>query len=190
MSVPVLALAPGRFSITNDWPSFCCMWSAISRPIMSGVEPGPNGTMIRTVLAGQSCAAAGATASNIVEKARAKVLFIKLAFLSMRSSSCADPVIARRAGVEAAVLRAARPRSPGGRRATIFSIAYRPPCLGTCHSLYCGRQGADLSEEPLIALVIGLVVFLGAHVFVTMRAQRAGVIARLGEGPYKGLMSL
>ncbi len=45
MSVPVMALAPGRFSITKDWPSFCCMWSAISRAIMSGVEPGPNGTI-------------------------------------------------------------------------------------------------------------------------------------------------
>ncbi|MGA7490884.1 MAG: NnrU family protein [Xanthobacteraceae bacterium] len=39
-------------------------------------------------------------------------------------------------------------------------------------------------------LVIGLVLFLGAHVFVTLRAPRAAVIARIGEGPYKGLMSL
>ena len=39
-------------------------------------------------------------------------------------------------------------------------------------------------------LVIGLVLFLGAHVFVTMRGPRAAVIARIGEWPYKGLMSL
>jgi len=39
-------------------------------------------------------------------------------------------------------------------------------------------------------LVIGLVLFIGAHVFVTLRAQRAAVIARIGEGPYKGLMAL
>ena len=39
-------------------------------------------------------------------------------------------------------------------------------------------------------LVIGLVVFLGAHVFVTCRAPRAAVIARIGEGPYKGLFAL
>jgi uncharacterized membrane protein len=39
-------------------------------------------------------------------------------------------------------------------------------------------------------LVIGLVLFLGAHVFVTMRAPRAAVIARIGEWPYKGLMGL
>jgi len=166
------------------------MWSAISRPIMSGVEPGPNGTMIRTVLAGQSCAAAGATASNIVEKARAKVLFIKLAFLSMRSSSCADPVIARRAGVEAAVC-ALRGRV---RRAGVAARSSRSHTdrLASGHAIASTAAGKaqTLSEEALIALVIGLVVFLGAHVFVTMRAQRAGVIARLGEGPYKGLMSL
>ena len=39
-------------------------------------------------------------------------------------------------------------------------------------------------------LVVGLVVFLGAHVFVTMRAQRAAVIARIGEWPYKGIIAL
>ena len=39
-------------------------------------------------------------------------------------------------------------------------------------------------------LVIGLVLFLGAHVFVTMRAPRAAVIARIGEWPYKGVMAL
>jgi uncharacterized membrane protein len=39
-------------------------------------------------------------------------------------------------------------------------------------------------------LIIGLVLFLGAHVFVTLRAPRAAVIARIGEWPYKGLMGL
>jgi uncharacterized membrane protein len=42
----------------------------------------------------------------------------------------------------------------------------------------------------LTILVLGLVVFLGAHVFVTMRTQRAAAIARLGELPYKALVSL
>ena len=42
----------------------------------------------------------------------------------------------------------------------------------------------------LTILVLGLVVFLGAHVFVTLRGPRAAVIERLGEWPYKGLMSL
>jgi uncharacterized membrane protein len=42
----------------------------------------------------------------------------------------------------------------------------------------------------LLVLIIGLVVFLGAHVFVTMRGHRAALISRVGEWPYKGLFSL
>jgi uncharacterized membrane protein len=42
----------------------------------------------------------------------------------------------------------------------------------------------------LAILVAGLVAFIGAHVFVTMRAERAAVIARIGEGPYKGVFAL
>jgi uncharacterized membrane protein len=42
----------------------------------------------------------------------------------------------------------------------------------------------------LAILVLGLAVFIGAHVFVTRREARAAAIARLGEGPYKGLFSL
>ena len=42
----------------------------------------------------------------------------------------------------------------------------------------------------LAIMILGLVVFLGAHVLTACRAQRAGIIARLGEGPYKGLYSL
>jgi len=39
-------------------------------------------------------------------------------------------------------------------------------------------------------MLLGLLVFLGAHVFTTMRVARAGVIAKIGEGPYKGLYSV
>ena len=39
-------------------------------------------------------------------------------------------------------------------------------------------------------LILGLVVFIGAHAFTMAREQRARAIARLGEGPYKGLYSL
>ena len=42
----------------------------------------------------------------------------------------------------------------------------------------------------LAILVAGLVVFIGAHVFVTMRDQRAALIGRIGEWPYKGLLAL
>jgi uncharacterized membrane protein len=38
--------------------------------------------------------------------------------------------------------------------------------------------------------ILGLVIFLGAHVFVTMRGERAALIARIGEWPYRGLFSL
>jgi uncharacterized membrane protein len=42
----------------------------------------------------------------------------------------------------------------------------------------------------LAIMILGLVAFLGSHVFVTMRPQRAAVVTRLGELAYKGLFSL
>ena len=42
----------------------------------------------------------------------------------------------------------------------------------------------------LAIMILGLAVFLGSHVFITMRPERAKLIARLGEGAYKGLFSL
>jgi uncharacterized membrane protein len=42
----------------------------------------------------------------------------------------------------------------------------------------------------LAVLILGLIVFLGAHVFVTYRDHRAVLIASIGEWPYKGLFSL
>ncbi len=42
----------------------------------------------------------------------------------------------------------------------------------------------------LATLVIGLVLFLGGHAFTMHRVARARLIARIGEGPYKGLYSL
>ena len=42
----------------------------------------------------------------------------------------------------------------------------------------------------LAILILGLVIFIGTHVFVTRRAARADLIGRIGEGPYKGLFSL
>ncbi|MGH6789940.1 MAG: NnrU family protein [Pseudolabrys sp.] len=40
----------------------------------------------------------------------------------------------------------------------------------------------------LVVLIIGLVVFLGAHVFVTFRERRAAAIARFGNG-YRALFA-
>jgi len=42
----------------------------------------------------------------------------------------------------------------------------------------------------LAILVVGLALFLGAHVFVTLRTPRAALIKDIGEGRYKGLMAL
>jgi uncharacterized membrane protein len=42
----------------------------------------------------------------------------------------------------------------------------------------------------LLVLVLGLILFLGPHVFVTMRSQRAGAVKQLGEWPYKGLFAV
>jgi uncharacterized membrane protein len=39
-------------------------------------------------------------------------------------------------------------------------------------------------------LIVGLVIFLGTHVFTMARGPRARLIGRIGEGPYKGLYSL
>jgi len=38
--------------------------------------------------------------------------------------------------------------------------------------------------------ILGLVLFLGVHVFVSMRGRREALIERIGEGPYRGLFSL
>jgi uncharacterized membrane protein len=38
--------------------------------------------------------------------------------------------------------------------------------------------------------ILGLVIFLGAHVFVTMRDRRAALVGRIGLWPYRGLFSL
>lgn len=42
----------------------------------------------------------------------------------------------------------------------------------------------------MLLLILGLALFLGSHIFTTLRATRAAVIGRLGEGGYKGLYSL
>jgi uncharacterized membrane protein len=42
----------------------------------------------------------------------------------------------------------------------------------------------------MLILIVGIIVFLGAHTLVTRRELRAELIAKFGEGPYKGLHSL
>jgi len=42
----------------------------------------------------------------------------------------------------------------------------------------------------LAIMILGLVGFIGSHVFVTMRPQRAAIVKLIGEGAYKGLFSI
>jgi uncharacterized membrane protein len=42
----------------------------------------------------------------------------------------------------------------------------------------------------MVLLIAGLLLFLGAHTLTAARGMRAAVMARLGEGPYKGLYTL
>ena len=42
----------------------------------------------------------------------------------------------------------------------------------------------------MLILILGIVLFLGAHSFTTLRDRRGAAIARLGEQPYKGLYSV
>jgi len=42
----------------------------------------------------------------------------------------------------------------------------------------------------MLVLIIGLVLFIGVHAFTMARGPRGALIARLGEGPYKGIYSL
>ena len=39
-------------------------------------------------------------------------------------------------------------------------------------------------------LIAGLVLFLGVHVFTSLRTARGNLISRIGDGPYKGIYSL
>ena len=42
----------------------------------------------------------------------------------------------------------------------------------------------------LAILIVGLIVFLGPHVFMTQRKARAALIARVGDWPYRALFAL
>jgi uncharacterized membrane protein len=51
-------------------------------------------------------------------------------------------------------------------------------------------QNSCLPEGDVTLLVLGLVIFLGTHLFSAARGVRATLIGSIGEGPYKGLYSL
>src|SRR5258705_1483038 len=169
-SVPRLPLAPGLFSITKVWPSVCCRRSPISRATMSGVEPGPNGTTILTVLVGHSCAAAGGSASHSPSRASVSLRIPEslLAIAPRRPSPSAKAVCRRRHSCLFDFRRMLK-RKPD----TYISAVGRPPCLQTCHGFYCVCSASALhllclgfAGGPVGILVVGLLLFIGAHVFV------------------------
>jgi len=45
-------------------------------------------------------------------------------------------------------------------------------------------------EDSMLLLICGIIIFLGVHTLSTLRETRAGLIARLGANPFKGLYSL
>src|SRR3954454_24268176 len=149
-----MPLAPALFSTMKFCPSFCCSLSAISRAMVSGVAPAPNGTTMRTVLGGQSCAKTGVAAKRISN-----------ANATMRLNSSSPDV---RSFAPAAYVRRGLPRSRE----------------------VCSHGVSEGDGMGLAIMILGLAVFIGAHAFVTRRDDRAALIARVGEGPYKGLFSL
>src|SRR3954453_23632718 len=122
--------------------------------MVSGVAPAPNGTTMRTVLVGQSCANTGVTAKRS-RNANA-----------MRLNSDAP-------GVSIFLSPAAYVRRGLPRSREVWS------------QRMAGGDGMGLA-----IMILGLAVFIGAHAFVTRRDQRAALIARIGEGPYKALFSV
>ncbi len=46
------------------------------------------------------------------------------------------------------------------------------------------------NDMGLALEILGLIVFLGAHVFVTMRGRRDALVKSMGEWPYKGAFSI
>jgi len=62
-SVPRLPLAPGLYD-ERSRGILMLQAPATRRATMLGVDPAPNGTTIRTVFPGQSCAGAGAAAAD------------------------------------------------------------------------------------------------------------------------------
>src|SRR5437660_8434612 len=113
------------------------MWSAISRATMSGVEPGPNGTMILTAFVGQSCAAAAAGASKSADNAKATLLFIELSLALLHVIIRATYPCVR---VGAAIITGDAPSQAWSSRNCTGGQQWRDagqPCLPTCHALYC-----------------------------------------------------
>src|SRR6185437_3456011 len=71
-----------------------------------------------------------------------------------------------------------------GCRCGIAPALRRGPAIASTERVFAGSNFMGL-----LTLIIGLVVLLGAHVFVTLREQRAALMARLGNA-YRAIFAL
>jgi uncharacterized membrane protein len=70
-----------------------------------------------------------------------------------------------------------------------MSPRFAQACLAAGLRLYCGKSAAS-AVMGLLVLILGLLVFLGVHSFVTFRPARAAAMQRLGRPAYLVLFAL
>jgi len=88
-------------------------------------------------------------------------------------------------------------RPGGGGGASTQAVRNRLRQEITCHRFLFPLRKSDAARIPcrrreiaMTLLILGLALFLGAHLFTTLREPRAAAIARLGEGGYKAVYSV
>ena len=80
--VPMVVPPPGRFSMTIVWPVCAATCSNTVRGTRSVALPAPNGTMTRTGLVGQVCAAAGSASNRTGHKTASRCIAFFIDLLS------------------------------------------------------------------------------------------------------------
>ena len=75
-AVPMVPPAPGRLSITNDWPSSCATFCATTRATKSVAPLAGNGTITRMACSGQAAACAWAVLGKAAPTAQAAIAAI------------------------------------------------------------------------------------------------------------------
>src|SRR5688500_17921966 len=100
----MIPFAPGRFSITIDWPSASDTFCASGRPIRSFGPPAPNGMMSLMFCEGQDCAFAFVTGKPQNTKPRAMManrIRVDRVIVGPPASSVADAFVSGRGAAQA-----------------------------------------------------------------------------------------
>ena len=148
-SVPMIVLAPGRFSTTTLWPSALLSGCDSARATTSFDPPAGNGTTSRTTLDGKGCAAAvrrSMRPTGPAPQSRAHVLPSSPFLLFVRAVAV-QPSIALPGGPGRLILRTDSIAShPHARRncygnACVPSLVTQAPRLTCCRSLRWARKG-------------------------------------------------